>query len=141
MIATRRALMDEVVRVLGTVDPAVRVYRWRPMGRIELPAIFCWLDPSRSEWADSATRRTALQIVVTVAVKPGDEQLGLLEDLADKLAAVLDTELKRRPPFGGVSNPKQPGENTGTDEFNGVPVLTWEFPLELQVDRLIARPQ
>lgn len=124
--------------ILAPVDPALVPYRWRPLGRIELPAVWNWLEPSSAGWEDTATRRDQLRISVLVGVAPGHEQLGALEELADHAREVLDSELARDTPFG-VEAVRRLGMATTVDEIGlpAQPVLCVEFPLEATLDRLV----
>lgn len=122
-----------VVTVLQAGMPAgVRVYRDRPP-RLETPAVFPVLLPSRTDRPDLCTVRDTLQIGVTLVVAEADtaERGDAFRPLFDSLLDALDTELARQAPFGGQGSRRTAIQAVG--DFQEA-VLAWQAVLELRVD-------
>lgn len=91
-----------LVAVLAAgMGTSARVYRDRPP-RLETPAVFPVLLPSRTERPDICTVRDTLQVGVTLVVAEADtaERGDTFRPLFDQLLDTLDAELARQAPFG-----------------------------------------
>ena len=138
--ASLAAIMTQLVAVEAMVDPRVRVYRWRPENVPELPAIYNWLGDSPAEWLNVCALQETLTINARVAVRHSDvgDEMGLLEDLADRFREVVDQQLTRTGgPLGGVKYAARTGMRNVIDRFGDVPVLALEFPLAVRVQRTV----
>ena len=124
----------------------LRVYRWRPLGNVELPCIFNWLDASPAEWKSATPphrRQDAFNLSVRVAVRRGDsdEMTGRLERYADCVRDVIDPAVRQGQPAlfaaSGVKWADRPGLNMTGEALGEVEALAIAFSLVLQVDRFL----
>jgi hypothetical protein len=144
------ALLDEVGQLHGNVAAAVedeglprpRVYRWRPLGNIELPAIYNWMDPSPAEWRDAAghRHRDTISIVTMCAVRrtDSDEFMGRLEVFADCYREVVDAAYRSGQPLNNAAKwADRPMMQMADDEFDNAPVLAVKFTSIFHLDRSV----
>lgn len=145
-----REAMDGLVALEATLNDQLptgalplRVYRWRPRGLIEPPAIYHWApDDTETEARDQARRRDALQLMCIVCVEHSDsnEEMAALEDYADLLRAAFDDAFDQTAPLGGVRNAKRLGFRPIEDQFGDIAVLGFGFDIEIWLDRVATRP-
>lgn len=122
-----------LVAVLAAgMGTSARVYRDRPP-RLETPAVFPVLLPSRTERPDICTVRDTLQVGVTLVVAEADtaERGDTFRPLFDQLLDTLDAELARQAPFGAQGSRRTAVQSAG--DFQEA-VLAWQAVLELRVD-------
>lgn len=141
-------LMDEVEalekRVADSVqeqfDFAVYTYRWRPRGVPDFPCIYNWLAPSPGKRHTTATMRDTVNLIANCGVRWSDEvtEMGELEQLADQFRLVVDQDFQHNTGLGGLPHrTERPSMNSAADRFNDVPVLVLQFPLMVELDRII----
>lgn len=124
--------LEQIAQAVHTVDPKVSVYQARPH-QILLPAVWFWLAPGTTAPADTYVDEDEIYVRAIVGVQHGDDkdQAQRLFTLADTVRDLLDRELKNASsPLGGV-DARRRGVQPGEHEFNGVPVLSIEFPIRV----------
>lgn len=142
------AVMDELLKledavaaaVLEEGDFSVYTYRWRPRGVPDFPCIYNWLAPSPGKRQTTATMRDTLNVVANCGVRWSDEftEMTELELLADQFRLIVDDDLQHNPALGGLPHrAERASMNTAADKFGDVPVLVLQFPLIVELDRVI----
>lgn len=140
LVAVENTCATKAVSDYGLVQP--RVYRWKPVGNIELPAIYNWMAPSPAEYMEVGGHRHRdilnLTIRVAVARTERDEEMAKIEGYADAVREVLDAELRVPQPLGNTCKwAERPSMRMVGDEFDGAQVLAVEFALTAKLDRII----
>lgn len=126
--------------VLDAFDFRVYPYRWRPRGVPDFPCIYNWLSPSPAKRQTVATMRDTLTLQVNCGVRWTDVETEMreLEQLADQCRLILDQDLQHNTGLGGLPHrAERLSMNSAADRFNDVPVLVLQFPLMVELDRII----
>lgn len=127
--------IEKTVHVPGL--PALRVYEWQPIDP-ELPSLFNWLAPSTFEIRDQRRWRDNVTIIARICVDHADDDMYTLVQYADAFRDVIDDAFYN---FQPLSNSAKWAERTSMNmtqiEFNGIPALGIEFPLNFRMDRTI----
>jgi hypothetical protein len=142
MLTELITLEQQVSNAAKAANPAdeLRVYPWRPASRIQLPAVYNWIDDSSYEIDDTARATDALVIMATIAVRngPSDEVLDRLVRLTDVFREVVDPALWANRPLGGTcKRAKRTLTATSYDEFNGVTVMCMDMHLRVELAQII----
>jgi hypothetical protein len=136
------AFMDELEALERTVHPDLVVYRWRPRGSPDLPAIWNWLPESPAEIYATDILRETLDIRTVVGVQRSDagEMMADVELYADAFREIVDPAILLPPvPLNGAaSKVRRTAMRTVLDDFGGVDVFGVEFRFDVQLDRRIA---
>jgi len=132
-------ILDQLVMVEQAIDPRLRVYRWRPANVPEFPALYNWLADSPADWPAIDSIQETLNLAVRVAVRhtDSDEEMALVEDLADRFRETIDQQLNRRGPLGGVQYAQRNGMRNVLDRFGDITALCIEFPVAVRVERIV----
>lgn len=132
--------IDQLVALEETVHPDLRLYRWRPQGHPELPALWNWLVDSPQDIKDNAHLRDTLDLRVQIGVAHSDvdEQMASIEIYADAFRAVVDPALRQNCTLEGtVEYAKRTSMRTALDRFGQLDVLCVEFRMEIQLTRIV----
>lgn len=124
------------VQVPDGVEP--RVYRWRPVGQIETPCIYNWIEPSTFEQHDLVRYSDTIALTIRVGIGRGDqdEEMALVESYTDVVRSVIDPPVLRQKPLDGAATwAFRGGLRTESDDFNGVPILAIAIPYTFRLDR------
>lgn len=139
-----KAVMDALVPIEQSVGAdlsfPIYVYRWRPDGIPDFPAIYNWLGPSPFDRRTVAHGRDTLIVNARVAIRWADAQTRAdqLEILVDEFRNKVDPALERSAPLGDlVREAHRQGMSNVADDFNEVPVIAVQFPLEFKLDRIV----
>lgn len=147
--ASLAKIMDEVEAMEKRIAEAVEdefgfkvyTYRWRPRGVPDFPCIYNWLAPSPADRGAVQRVRDTFNINANCGVRWSDEEIemGELESLADQFRLVCDKELQHTGTgLGGLPHKAdRRSMQNAADRFNEVPVLVLQFPLMIDVDRII----
>lgn len=138
-------LHNQVAAALADLTPSleVRVYRWRPIGLPELPAIYNWIaDSPYRVVATGGLVEDTLNIRARVATAhvDGEEDGLVLERIVDTYRHVFDTALYHpaSSPFTGIAKVvDRTGARNLIDRFNDIPVLCMEFGIVAQLNRIL----
>lgn len=137
-----RALYEALVAVRDAKAPFLNVYDlWRP--DMALPAVWMWVAPGTvpRPRPDTCTVRNVDRIVVSVGVDPAavvtDDARRLL-DLVQIIREGLDPILYASRPLDGQQEAAWgSGAQTVQDQLGDAPVLTFELPIEVTLDRTV----
>jgi len=133
-----KSFMSELVALERTVHDDLRVYRWRPIGVPELPALYNWMPTSTFVQKDLARWADNPRVLVRIAIAHSeiDEDMASLEDYADHFRAVTDAEFQHGNPLNGTCRrAERVGMNTVLDRFNDIDLLCIEFPIQAEIHR------
>lgn len=139
MTGSLRDLMDQIEALERAVSDEVRVYRWRPSGSLQAPAIYNHLLPNRTDVTDPCRVRDEIHLAVRLAVSNTDpeQHMGQLENYADLFRATFDPVLQGHGRPFGLTTARRIAMGTVLDEFNQVPYIAIEFRLELWLDHYL----
>lgn len=141
------SLQDAMTRLWALeqdLHPTLNVYKWwRP--DMQLPALYNWLTPGevRSDGVPVCKTVDTLRITIIVAVDPtavpGEGDMLELAAYFDVVVKAIDVELYSRHPLG-QRLARRRGAQTVADELGGAPILTLEFPVEVELHHDLATP-
>lgn len=133
-------LMDALVGLEGTIDPNLRVDRWRP-ARIDPPHLYNWIQPSPADIPAIDIVVDQVNIAVRVIVKPQDieDETAVMESYWDLARDVIDGDLIR--PAESVLRvaahmAKRTTMRNISDRFNDVQYLGLELMIQCELRRM-----
>lgn len=139
--------IDQVVALEQTINASLPdgatelvVYRWRPQGIPDVPALWNWLVESPQDIKDLAHLRDRLDLRIQIAVAHTnvDEEMAAIELYADAFRATVDPALRENCTLDGtVEYAKRISMRTALDRFNQIDLLCVEFALEIQLTRIV----
>ena len=141
LVGSLRAMMDNLVELERHVHPDLRPYRWRP--RLpDLPCLWNWIPDAPFEQRDLGRVRDNVTVVPTIGVRHTDvdHEMALVEEYADAFRALIDPALNTKHPLGAQWAKRQTMRMAGVTIGAGdgaIPVLVVEFPILVQLDRMI----
>jgi hypothetical protein len=145
------AVMEELVALEKSVASQfndLRVYKWQP-NTAQLPALWNWIAPSPFQMMDLSRGRDSLALVASVGIAHTDNEVEMdrLCHYADAFRNVVDQAFWQG---RGIPGSNGPLNGTATKairqnmvgpvpvDMNGIPVLTFQFGLLLDLDRSIS---
>lgn len=134
-----KAIEDVAATVCDTAGLAKpMVYKFRPRGQVNLPAIYNVLDPSQMEPQDTAVDRDTLIIGARVAVRHTDAEAEFdqLLAIADIVRTTFDRGFKDQDSPLGQLLARRLGVREQQDTFGQIPVFALEFPVRVKLDVL-----
>lgn len=138
---TLKGVMDALFALEQTVHDDLKVYRWRPRAKPELPALWNWAPQTADfEQRDQAQHRDVFRISAYIGIhhSDSDEEMAALETYGDAFRAVVDPDFNRNEPLdGAVVWAKRSGQVPVLDEFPNQSVLCLELPMEFWVHRML----
>lgn len=132
-----QVIMNNLLELEKNVHEDLRAYMWRPR-QADLPCIWNWLPNGSLEQRDLGRHRDNLVIHAHISIRHGDEQeeMDRLMVYTDSFRDVVDRALFAQRPLG-AQRAMRSGLMMQEHRFNDVPTLTVQFPIAVQVDRMI----
>jgi hypothetical protein len=133
------ALLEALVGLEETIDPNLRVSRWRPAG-IEPPHLYNWINPSPADIPAVDIVRDQVNLAVRIIVKPADidDETASIEAYWDLARDVIDGDLVR--PAESVLSPaahmaRRTTMRNISDRFNDIQYLGLELVIQAELRR------
>lgn len=138
-LGSLQTLMDKLVELEETIDPNLRVSRWRP-ARIDPPHLYNWINPSPASIPAIDIVRDELNLAIRILVKPSDieTETEAIETYWDLARDVIDGDLVR--PADSVLRAsahmaKRTTMRNVSDTFNQIQYLGLELVLQVELRR------
>lgn len=141
-LGSLETLMDALVPLEATINPALTVSRWRPVN-INPPALYNWIVPSPVDIPAIGVVRDQvnLSVRIIVAASDVDEQAAAIEGFWDQARDIIDADLVE--PSQSVLRTaahmcRRTTMRNITDVFNEIPYLGLELVLQCELRRRFA---
>jgi len=140
--ASLGTVMTHLIALEEKVHDDLHVYRWRP--RVpDLPCLWNWIPDAPFEQRDTGRFRDNVTITAQIGIRHSDvdEEMAALEEYADAFRFLIDPALHTIHPLGAKWAKRQTMRLLGVTFGEGegaIPVLVIEFPILVQLDRMIS---